>query len=331
MREPPRLSEERIRASLRAAYGLRPDSLTFLPLGLDYHAGVYRLVDANGTAYLLKVKAGALYQASLIIPRYLSEQGVAAVVAPIPTRDGALWTSVDGWTLLVYPFVAGASSWDGMTPARWQTVGAVFGAIHRVAPPAAEFAGIRSETFDPSGYARWVEAFDPHAPRSASAAERTLCAAWAVHAATIAQIVATMTRLGAELRTRALPLVICHADLHANNLLFADDDHVSVIDWDDVMLAPKERDFIFVPEESDNGVAPFFRDYGPAEIDWAALAYYRYERVLTDIIVTAQDVCDPNDLSEQTKAEIANLFVAVLAPDDMLADAARAMRRAGIA
>jgi spectinomycin phosphotransferase len=61
---------------------------------------------------------------------------------------------------------------------------------------------------------------------------------------------------------------------------------VFVIDWDDVMLAPKERDFLFIPEYrvdslTQQEISPFFQGYGVGtEIDWAALAYYRCERVV---------------------------------------------------
>jgi spectinomycin phosphotransferase len=60
---------------------------------------------------------------------------------------------------------------------------------------------------------------------------------------------------------------------------------IFVIDWEDVMIAPKERDFIFVkgleaqcPAPQDR--IPFFRGYGEAEIDLKALSYYRHKRVV---------------------------------------------------
>ena len=78
-----------------------------------------------------------------------------------------------------------------------------------------------------------------------------------------------------------------------------------VIDWDEVMLAPKERDFIFVREPQ---AAAFWEGYGQREIDWVALTYYLWERVVQDLIVCAQDVCFRDDLGEETRADIAQLF-----------------------
>jgi spectinomycin phosphotransferase len=98
---------------------------------------------------------------------------------------------------------------------------------------------------------------------------------------------------------------------------------VFVIDWDDVMLAPKERDFLFVGEAPVAGSAPddaspFFQGYGPAEIDWVALTYYRCERVVQDVIECAREACFRDDLGEETKSDAVRLFGAIFAAGDMI-------------
>jgi spectinomycin phosphotransferase len=102
---------------------------------------------------------------------------------------------------------------------------------------------------------------------------------WRQHGEVVLQLCDRMEAMSEALRSREVPLVICHADLHPANLLRARGDHSYIIDWDDVMLAARERDFIFVEDGS-----PFLEGYGQHEIDWQALAYYRYERVVTDAI-----------------------------------------------
>jgi spectinomycin phosphotransferase len=71
------------------------------------------------------------------------------------------------------------------------------------------------------------------------------------------------------------------------------------------MLAPNERDFIFVREPQ---AEAFFQGYGQAAIDWVAVTYYRWERVVQDLIENAQNVCFRDDLSEESKAAIAQAF-----------------------
>ncbi len=67
---------------------------------------------------------------------------------------------------------------------------------------------------------------------------------------------ASLEKLAEVLQSRTLPYVISHADLHPANLLRDPLGHVFVIDWDEVMLAPKERDFIFVKASSADSEAP---------------------------------------------------------------------------
>ena len=95
MREPPKIAEEQLRACLQAQYDLDLVTLVFLPLGHDYNAGVYRAVSERGTAYLLKVTSRPLYEPRCLVPRYLNDQGIASVVAPIRSRYWAC--AARGW------------------------------------------------------------------------------------------------------------------------------------------------------------------------------------------------------------------------------------------
>src|SRR5947209_1008926 len=104
MRAPPRITEEDLRACLQDQYELSPVTLTFLPLGHDYDAGIYRVASEQGPAYALKVTSRPLYAPRCLVPRYLNDQGMAAVVAPIRTSSGALWARLAEWTVILYPW-----------------------------------------------------------------------------------------------------------------------------------------------------------------------------------------------------------------------------------
>lgn len=333
MREQPKISEERLRACLQEQYDLSPVTLEFLPVGLDYHAGVYRVISEQGTPYLLKVKSNSLYEPGCFVPRFLRDQGITSVVAPLPTRNTTLWTRAENWTVIVYPFIDGDTNWTGMTDEQWKEVGATFRRIHQIILPPAGFESLRRETFDPSEYARWVRAFETslaiaetqhaQAPGGESASQRALHSSWMAHQPAIHEVVVALEKLAGVLQARTLPHVICHADLHPANLLRDRSGHVFVIDWDEVMLAPKERDFLFVkesPADSDAlpGTPAFFQGYGQTEIDWVALTYYRYERVVQDLIACAQEVFFRDDLGEETKADSTRLFRAILEEDGEL-------------
>ncbi len=306
--EQPGIPEERLRACLREQYNVNPVTLEFLPLGHDYDAGVYRAVSEQGTVYLLKVTMRSLYEPRCLVPRYLHDAGITAVVAPIPTLSGALWVQLEGWTVIVYPFFDGDTGWTGMTNEQWKKAGAIFKQIHQVTVPPAGFESLRKETFDPTEYVSWIRTFEAQHLQelhSGSASQRTLCASWVEHQPTIHTIVTSMEKLAEVLQSRTIPYVICHADLHASNLIRDLTGNVFVIDWDEVMLAPRERDFIFVREPY---AAAFFSGYGQTEIDWIVLTYYLWERVVQDLIEYARSACFRNDWAEETRAEAAEFF-----------------------
>ncbi|MCA1553610.1 MAG: aminoglycoside phosphotransferase family protein, partial [Chloroflexi bacterium] len=162
--------------------------------------------------------------------------------------------------------------------------------------------------FDPTAYARWIRTFEVqhlHSRHGAGMVERALHASWTVHQSTIHTALTSVEKLAEVLQSRTFPYVICHADLHAANLLRDHAGHVFVIDWDEVMLAPKERDFIFVREPQ---AEAFWEGYGQSVIDWAVLTYYRWERVIRDLIEYAGHVCFRDEWTEETKADLVQAF-----------------------
>ena len=80
------------------------------------------------------------------------------------------------------------------------------------------------------------------------------------------------------------------------------------MDWDTLILAPKERDLMFIggaignsgysPQEEEN---LFFQGYGRTDIDQTAMAYFRYERIVEDIAVECEQILSANDGGEDRR------------------------------
>jgi spectinomycin phosphotransferase len=125
---------------------------------------------------------------------------------------------------------------------------------------------------------------------------------------------------GVELRHRPFDLVLCHGDIHAANILVDRQGEIWLIDWDGPLIAPRERDLLFVvgsriarvvtPDEEDR----FFERYGATEIDPAALIYFRYERLIQDIGEFGMSVLFDPALSEAARAEAIELTSGFFAP-----------------
>ena len=112
MLEKPDLLDDKIIACLQADYGLRVATIAFLPLGADLNTAVYRVTGDDGTSYFLKLRSGLFDETSVALPKFLSDQGIAQVIAPLATSTGQLWANLDAFKVILYPFIEGRNGYD---------------------------------------------------------------------------------------------------------------------------------------------------------------------------------------------------------------------------
>ena len=148
LREKPSVSDNALVACLEREYGLGIDAATFLPLGYDSLAAVYRIDAHDRNAYFLKLTRRPIVPAHLRIPRALLDSGITNVLAPLRTLRHALWCTLDEYSLVLYPFIQGQNAMrQGMTDQQWITFGATLNAIHSSGLAATFVDEIPHETF----------------------------------------------------------------------------------------------------------------------------------------------------------------------------------------
>jgi spectinomycin phosphotransferase len=111
--------------------------------------------------------------------------------------------------------------------------------------------------------------------------------------------------------------VICHADIHAWNVMVTPEGDIVIVDWDSAMLAPRERDLMFVDGVAGGHAADptaFFEGYGDVELDPIVLAYFRIEWAVQDIAEFSASVFLDPDAGDETKAEAVDMVVNLFAP-----------------
>ena len=292
---------KKIVACLRDAYGLPIVAVAFLPIGNDVNTAVYRAVADDGTPYFLKLRSGPFDAALVTIPHFLRNQGIAAVITPLETRTGELWARVDQYAVILSPYVAGRNGRDApLSEDQWIAFGRALKGLHAVEIPPSLAQGIPRETYAPYWCAR-VREFQQRAEETdtpfVDAVAAELAALLREKRAVIDALVERTEELGSVLRNRSLPYVLCHADIHAVNVLIDDaSGALYVVDWDTLIFAPKERDLMFIGAgiasvwKTAEEEASFYRGYGPAEIDRTALVYYRYVRIVEDIASYSQEL-----------------------------------------
>lgn len=96
------------------------------------------------------------------------------------------------------------------------------------------------------------------------------------HAQMIMVKISQARRQAEHIKSLNLPFVLCHTDIHGGNLMKDKDDRLYLVDWENVLLAPKEAD-LFSFAEAD------YRDVFCQKVNLDAIAYYTVRRDLEDI------------------------------------------------
>ena len=152
MLERPDLQNQRVIACLQKDYGLDVVQLAFLPIGADLNTAVYRVVAEDATPYFLKLRRGIFDETSVALPKFLSDQGIAQIIAPLATKSGQLWTNVDAFKTILYLFVEGRNGYEvDLSDRQWADLGAALKRMHTAFLPPALFSQIQQATYAPQG------------------------------------------------------------------------------------------------------------------------------------------------------------------------------------
>ena len=294
MLEKPDIPDDEIIACLQVEYGLRIIQLAFLPLGGNLCTAVYRAVAEDGTLYFCKLRCSDFDEISVELPRFLSEQGITQIIPPLPSKTGQLWAKLEAFNVILYPFVEGTSGFqDKLTERQWADFGAALQRIHTLSLPPALSQKMQKENYSPESrdICREVlqtlenERFDD--PVMAGPAAFLL-----PKRETVLDFIGHAERLAGVLASRSTDMVLCHSDIHPGNLFIDKNGTLFIVDWDSPVLAPKERDLMFigggqgyVGVNDQEEEAHFYRYYDLSAVDPLAMAYYRYERNLYDLSV----------------------------------------------
>lgn len=291
---------DRLIEFLEQQYRLQVQTFEKLPLGADINAAVYRVETADGRSLFLKLRRGQIDPVSIELPYYLYQTGIKGVIPPLPTRSGQLWCSMGDHSLVLYRFVAGQNGYERtLSEKNWADFGTALKAIHAVQLPTPLLHKIGREAFKPDGrqaVLRYITRPDREGVDSVAA---ELLRFLSAKRAEIEILVERTATLAAQLSETAFELTLCHTDLHAGNLLIGPDDTLYIVDWDEAVLAPRERDLMYVggallasglsPAEEE---ARFYAAYGKVEVDREMATYFRCERIIQDIAAYCTELLD---------------------------------------
>jgi len=120
------LSDQHIIDCLNTDYGIKVAKLTFLSIGADMNASVYKAETHDESSYFIKLKRSRHHDISATIIALLHNAGIQQIIPPIKTNHGQPIQHIDDFSLIVSPFVEGQDGFSrNLTDDQWVTLGKV--------------------------------------------------------------------------------------------------------------------------------------------------------------------------------------------------------------
>lgn len=315
---------------LKTYYGIQVVKLTVLPLGADMNASVYKAETQEYAPYFVKLKHGHFDDLSIAVMELLHHAKIQQIISPIKTIHGQSTQRINDFTLIVYPFIEGQDGFSrSLTDEQWLILGNTLRQIHEIDVPSPLQHRIRRETYSP----KWREALRsiyPHLNVEATGDEIAikLMIFMKEHLEAIQRLVDRAEQLAKKLDNEPLKFVLCHSDLHGGNILIDKMNNFYIVDWDEPIMAPKERDLMFVgggvcnvwnkPFEEEL----FYKGYGKTEVNRTILAYYRHERIVEDIAEYSQSLLfttvKDGEVKTEERLEMYKHFIAMFEPQGVV-------------
>jgi spectinomycin phosphotransferase len=265
-------------------YGLADVTLTPAPRG--FVAETYYVDSGSGRYFAKLVKIGhdsEILEQSLPVLQALRQLGVEAINYPIPNRDGCLSVVVGVQILVLFNSIAGQTN-DHFPLEPYVKV---LAQVHQLSDQIQ--VTLPSETFD----LEFKNDLMPQLERLRTGIfdhpqERAL-QTWVIERyEAILRDLSLLEATIEPLRSASMPTVLTHGDA-AGNVVY-DGNRLSVIDWDTVLFAPRERDTWF--HRHTPGFLELYRVYTPGyELDPTAYRFYLYKRYLEDMVASSTRCC----------------------------------------
>lgn len=216
------------------------------------------------------------------------------VPTPLLSKSGQTVVKIADYDLVVYPYISGltlmqSDQTNPQVSSLRQSVGQMIGHLHGLTREISNQIELPIENFT---------RFQPEfrsiiSPRNlihqTDQIVKDLLYFINVRRCELTNLVQVAERLGANLRSREFDYVLCHGDIHEDNVLLSEKGNLYIIDWDGAILAPRERDLCFFGSESypdldKDNLSGYFASSGPVETDPVLMDYYKIEWALQEVV-----------------------------------------------
>lgn len=247
-------------------YDIQIQSIDLAPRGF---VGETYIVNTSNNRYFLKIFKNNRYFVnvlqSLPVLKELKELGITDINYPIPTKVNDLYIKHEERYYILFNYIEGKNTWDYDKHEVYTQLIQIHKSTAKVTSP------VKKEDFN----IEYEEIFEQ---KLSQYKDIPLIASYLDE---ILKHWECFKKLSYILKNRSFNMYITHGDAFGN--IIKNEDDLYIIDWDDLLLAPLERDLWFFYE--DESVVRLYEEEFPGfDIDKELLLYYIYKRFYDDLL-----------------------------------------------
>lgn len=293
------IDQQDLLIALESGYGLR--DVTLMPAPRGFVAETY-VVTAGDQRYFAKLVAISRYseniEASLPALLEMYQQGFDAINYPVLTNDGQLSMKLDGRLLVLFNYIEAEWTFDYPFADYVALITRLNAMTVRTPPPREDFALAFRDNLLNHLEAVWAGTFT----HPVELEVQTLLRA---ERDRLLRDFATMESLMHEMQQTEHEWVLTHGDAGGNIIKDARG-KIYLIDWDDLLLAPRERDTWFHADSAEF-LALYRARFPGYQVNRRAYAYYLYKRFFDDLEGFLDKIFAPSSSDEVKTANLAGL------------------------
>lgn len=301
---------ERLQNMLKDYYGL--EHTVVVPQKGGWAALAYK-VQSDGHTYFLKVyeksrastpKWTALIDDYVPVLLWLEEHSRLKGKIPVPIleKDGSYQCEDDEGIYLLYEYIVGDTIADtNLTKDQVRQLAEMIAELHRYGEEVPLVTSAMKESFTMPFLEQLRSTLDGELPYD-------LGNVLLHHIDSLKKLMLKIEELSEGLKNRGLRMALCHTDVHGWNLM-STGQHLKLIDWEGLKLAPVEADLMLFVDE------PYFSEFmriyanthSQYEVNIEALTFYQGRRKLEDVWEFMEQLIYDNQADADRKATLNHL------------------------
>lgn len=303
MRHEPKGLKETIKSNLISAYAIEPIEMTFIPVGEESTS--YK-VSSEENEYIVKFNRdiSSLEQTAKTHALLLELAENPFIIPPVQTSLGTTVHQVENGYISVFPFVKGPLVVEENQDFHDELVEKLIeicSLLQNKTPsiqtqlPTEDFEEQYSSTFEEVIKLAQIQT-EKRFSQIALQNERK-----------IQKLIEGLSTLNTLYKKNKPPLVITHGDITGLNIIQIPGD-IKLLDWDGCMLAPKERDLMFLTDSSFFNKEEYLQKVNETKIDEQLITYYKLRWALDSIVLNLHELATQNFAEVDEKVKTAEVL-----------------------